>query len=142
MQRCSAPPGSAYVYFVYGMHWCFNVVTGRLGEPEAVLIRALEPRLGHETMVRRRGRARNLTNGPARLCAALGDRRGTERAPPFPAPLVLVRGEPVSDGEVGVSGRIGIREAKDWPLRFYIEGHPAVSRARPSPPADDGGHPS
>jgi len=83
-------PGLSYVYFIYGVHWCFNAVTRAEGMPSAVLIRALQPLDGFELMRSRRGPRiddRNLTNGPGKLCAALGiDRRMnglslTERPP-------------------------------------------------------------
>jgi DNA-3-methyladenine glycosylase len=66
--------GHAYLFFVYGMHWNFNVVTGRPGEPHAVLIRAISPEYGVSTMKRRRKRynLRELSNGPGKLCQALG----------------------------------------------------------------------
>jgi DNA-3-methyladenine glycosylase len=66
------PAGCLYVYFTYGMHHCANVVTGRIGDGQAVLLRALSPLTGVEDMVRRRGRATNLTDGPGKLCQALG----------------------------------------------------------------------
>jgi DNA-3-methyladenine glycosylase len=122
------PGGTAYVYFVYGMHWCFNVVTGHRGDPQAVLIRALEPELGLPTMRERRGASPHLTNGPARLAAALsidGRMNGHRLSDP---PLRLFMGKPAETERVGVSGRIGIREAREWPLRFFLEGHPNLSR--------------
>ncbi len=120
------PAGRAYVYLSYGIHWCLNVVTGREGFPCGVLIRALEPLSGEEVMARRRGR-RPLTSGPGRVGQALGltgelDDHDLERDP-----LRLLPGWRVDPARIGASGRIGIREAVDWPLRFYVRGHPAVS---------------
>ncbi len=127
-------PGTAYLYFVYGMHWCFNVVTGRVGQPEAVLIRALEPAIGREAMSKRRDRDRDLTNGPAKLCSALGiDGELNEHCLSRP-PLLLYEGSPRKEETVGVTGRVGIRRARDWPLRFLLEGNPHVSSPSPRPP--------
>jgi DNA-3-methyladenine glycosylase len=122
------PPGRAYVYRIYGMHWCLNVVTGSVGHAQAVLLRGLEPLEGVDLMVSRRGRPRDLASGPGRLCQALGvDGRlyGHDLESP---PLQLLPGWPVPDGEVVVTGRIGVREAADWPLRFCVRGSPGVSR--------------
>lgn len=128
------PPGTAYVYFIYGMHWCFNVVTGAPGEPQAVLVRAIEPTDGAQEMARRRGREANLANGPARVCQALGidgELNGHALVEP---PLRLLPGTPVPDGRVGTSGRIGVGKAGDWPLRYFVAHHPHVSgSADPSP---------
>jgi DNA-3-methyladenine glycosylase len=66
------PAGRLYVYFTYGMHYCANIVTGDVGDGQAVLLRALQPIAGIEEMVRRRGREKNLTDGPGKLCQALG----------------------------------------------------------------------
>lgn len=122
------PAGLAYVYRIYGMHWCVNVVTGAVGDPQAVLIRALDPLDGADEMVRRRGRAKGLTAGPGRLCEALGITGGLYGHDLRDAPLRLCRGWKVPDSAVGVSGRIGVRAAADRPLRFFVRGNPHVSR--------------
>jgi len=131
--------GTAYVYFVYGMHWCFNVVTGEVGEPAAVLVRALEPGSGLRLMASRRGRDRDLCNGPARLCQALGvdgSLNGHDLRRP---PLVLAGGKLLPDETVGVSGRIGVSAGADRSLRFFIRGHPDVSSGRPADPSSGRG---
>lgn len=124
------PPGIAYVYRIYGLHWCLNVVTGPEGYPAAVLIRALEPLAGIETMRRRRRLRRDheLTSGPARLAEALGITGALDGHPLQEPPLVLAAGEPVPDEAVAVGPRIGVTRAQDWPLRFYVRGNPWVSR--------------
>ncbi len=126
------PPGTAYVYFIYGVHWCFNAVTRAAGEPGAVLVRAIEPVSGIEAMRHRRPAARadrDLTNGPGKLCAALGidGRHNGLRLDRLP--LRIRAGEPVPDSNVMVSPRIGITKAADWPLRWYIADSPYVSKA-------------
>ena len=125
------PPGTAYVYFIYGVHWCFNAVTRAAGLPSAVLVRALEPLEGIDIMRARRPRARaeaDLTNGPGKLCAALGitgEHNGlTLNAPP----IMILRDQEVPDSRVRVSPRIGITRAADWPLRWHIADNPWVSR--------------
>jgi DNA-3-methyladenine glycosylase len=124
-------PGVAYVYFIYGMHWCVNAVTRAVGEPSAVLIRALEPLDGIDLMRRRRPGSRtdrDLTNGPGKLCAALGI-SGVHNALPLHRPPLLIRaGDPVLDEDVQLTTRIGIRKAADWPLRWYVRTSPFVSR--------------
>lgn len=119
-------PGLAYVYLIYGMHWCLNVVTGREGFPAAVLIRALDPVVGVPVMEERRGR-RPLASGPARLCQALGVTGDLNGHDLDQGPLRLAPGWPVDEGHIATSGRIGIRQVADWPLRFYLRNHPAVS---------------
>jgi DNA-3-methyladenine glycosylase len=121
-------PGHAYVYFIYGMHHCLNVVTGRAGYPAAVLIRALEPVEGIATMRARRGQGRALpllTNGPARLCQALGiDRRfdGADLCAPD-ALLFIERDATVPDDAIASGPRVGVRgdeRALTVPWRFYV----------------------
>ena len=120
--------GHAYVYRSYGVHWCLNVVTGEEGFPAAVLIRGLELVGGLETAKRRRGGREPLGAGPGRLCQALGVTGSLDGHPLTHPPLELLQGWRVPDDAVAVSGRVGIRRAADWPLRFYLRGHPQVSR--------------
>ena len=125
------PPGVAYVYFIYGMHWCVNAVTRREGLPSAVLVRALEPLVGLDLMRARRGhpaRDRDLANGPGKLCAALDITGALNGARLDREPLQIRRGEPVPDTAVGISPRIGVSRAADWPLRWFIADNPFVSR--------------
>ncbi len=124
-------PGIAYVYFIYGMYWCVNAVTRAEGLPSAVLIRALEPLTGIELMRARRGPGRSdreLTNGPGKLCIALGIGREHNGASLQRGPLVIREGERVAGGDVVVASRIGIKKAADWPLRWYIRNNEFVSR--------------
>ncbi len=125
-----ARPGTAYVYFTYGMHWCLNAVTEREGFPAAVLIRALEPLEGVPIMRRRRRRSaeRELCSGPAKLCQALGI-SGTEDGTALTrGPLRVVRNGTRQCYAIIATSRVGIRHAADWPLRFLIKDSPWVSR--------------
>ncbi len=124
------PPGYAYMFFVYGMHWQFNLVTTAAEAPHAVLIRAIEPIAGQHWMAARRGVAahrRELGNGPGKLCQALGldgSCYGLDLTRP---PLYLSPGTP---GRVARSPRIGIDYAGTWaekPWRFYDPDSPFVS---------------
>lgn len=125
------PPGHAYVYFTYGMHYCMNVVTEREGEAAAVLIRAVEPREGIALMRARRGAAiadRDLARGPGRLCAAfdlttaddgtdlLGADLWIAETPDLAAPL-----------PIAATPRIGISRAVDLPWRYVVVGNRYVS---------------
>jgi len=123
-------PGTAYVYFTYGMHWCLNAVTETKDFPAAVLIRALEPLVGLDTMRQRRAteQDRYLCAGPARLCEALGVTGAVNGFSLQRGPLRVVRGASVKKSEIVVGPRIGITQAVDWPLRFYLKGSPWVSR--------------
>lgn len=122
-------PGHLYVYFTYGMHYCCNIVVGEEGYGAAVLIRAVEPLDENAVLATRRGgrTGAELTNGPAKLCQALGiDKRmnGHDLTKP---PLKLVLQPPLLQGVVTAT-RIGISQAKDMPWRFYIADDPYVSK--------------
>lgn len=124
-------PGSAYVYFIYGMYWCVNAVTRAEGLPSAVLIRALEPRDGLELMRIRRPRARrdtDLCNGPGKLCLALGIGVEHNGLSLQKLPLRIRSGITVNDADVAVTPRIGISRAADWPLRWVLQGNAHASR--------------
>jgi DNA-3-methyladenine glycosylase len=125
-----APPGTAYVYFTYGMHWCLNAVTEAPGFPAAVLIRALEPVAGLATMRRRRGAVpdRELCSGPARLCEALGVTGHDDGVSLTRGRLRVLRNPSRQRFGIIVTPRIGITRAADWPLRFLVEDSPWVSR--------------
>ncbi len=124
------PPGYAYVYFIYGMHWCVNAVTRRAGLPSAVLVRALEPLDGIEAMRRRRHGRRDseLTNGPGKLCEALGITGPRHNGVSLRSSgLRILAGEPVHDSDVAVTRRIGISKAVEEPLRWIIRSSSHVS---------------
>lgn len=122
------PAGLAYVYRSYGIHWCLNVVTGEEAFPAAVLVRGVDPIQGVEIVRDRRGGRKPLGAGPGRVCQALGITGALDGHLLTDPPLQLRRGWRVPDEMVGVSGRVGIRHAADWPLRFYLRGHPQVTR--------------
>ena len=124
------PPGSLYVYRSYGLHDCANVVTGPMGYPAAVLLRALEPSDGLEAMRARRGRRDELCSGPGRLCEAMGITMADNGCMLNEGRVDLEPGPGVEDGRIGVSGRIGISRAKEWPLRLFVRGHSAVKSPR------------
>jgi len=128
------PPGIAYVYFIYGAHWCFNAVTREEGHGSAVLVRAVEPVSGLPLMRARRSAARrevDVTNGPGKLCQALGIDRSLDGLPLTKRPLRILEGPLVDDAAVEVTARIGITQAADWPLRWLVRGNPYVSAGRP-----------
>jgi DNA-3-methyladenine glycosylase len=122
------PGGHVYVYRSYGIHWCMNVVTGEEGEASAVLIRALEPTAGLDTMRARRGveEVRLLCAGPGRLCQALGVTREHDglrvEEPPFE-----LRPR-TGDVEIVTGPRIGITKAVDQPWRYGLAGSRYLSK--------------
>lgn len=126
--------GLAYIYLIYGMYWCLNFSSGAGARPDCVLIRALEPVGGLDTMSRRRGGQahKNLCSGPGKLCMALGIDKtlyGTRLYDPA-SPLTVEAGKTVSEPEL--SPRVGVDyagEAKTWPWRFTVPGNIYVSKA-------------
>jgi DNA-3-methyladenine glycosylase len=126
--------GTAYVYFVYGMYYQFNVVTNVTEIPHAVLVRALEPVEGIELMRQRRpGRSDHaLTNGPGKLCVALGIDRGFDRVDLLGDRVWIEEGEGrIASSAIASGPRVGVDYAEDWakkPWRFWIGNNPFVSR--------------
>lgn len=133
------PPGHAYVYFIYGNHYCLNVTCEREGKAGSVLIRALEPLQGIEQMARNRGitlggaaELRKLTSGPGRLAQAFGITRARDNGCNLTSgksSLWMAKDEAPA-GRVCVTPRIGITKAAEQPLRFFLEGNRFVSGIR------------
>jgi DNA-3-methyladenine glycosylase len=124
------PPGFTYVYFTYGMHYCMNVVTGREGEGSAVLVRAIEPLGGEDSMRTNRHGVSGVqvTNGPAKLCQALRVDKALNGHDLRQPPLELRLQPAVRPGDIVQTTRIGISQAQDAPWRFYLAGNPYVSK--------------
>ena len=131
------PPGYAYVYLIYGYHFCVNAVCQPAGTAEAVLIRALEANIGLELMQEHRpvSRTYHLTNGPAKLCQAMQIERALDGADlcDDTAPLFIARNPAIAEfrnarGALITTSRVGITKAADWRLRFYLEGSRFVSK--------------
>jgi DNA-3-methyladenine glycosylase len=125
------PPGHAYVYLIYGMYECLNLVAEPDGVPGCVLIRALEPVGGIERMRQRRPTARrleDLASGPGKLTLALGITRRHNGVDVTRGSFVVRRPAGFDPVPIAVSPRVGITHCADWPLRFYIEGNRFVSR--------------
>jgi len=125
--------GHAYVYFVYGMYYQFNVVTNVLDIPHAILVRAVEPVEGLEIMRARRGahKDRNLTSGPGKLCIAMGIDRGLDTEDLVGERVWLEEYEKVPRSKIASGPRVGIDYAQEWiekPWRFWIKGNEFVSR--------------
>jgi len=125
------PPGHAYVYFIYGMYECLNIVAEPDGQPGCVLIRALEPVAGIDIMRQRRPSARkveDLASGPGKLTLALAITRAQYGMDMTRGSLVVRQPEKVRAYPIDVTPRVGIRQCADRPLRFLIRGNPSVSR--------------
>jgi DNA-3-methyladenine glycosylase len=123
------PAGHAYVYFTYGMHYCFNIVVGEAGYGAGVLIRAVEPLDHEELLVPRRGGKTGveLTNGPAKLCQALAIDRSLSGHNLAQAPLRL-RLQPLLESQlVTTTTRVGISRGREALWRFYVTGSPYIS---------------
>jgi len=134
--------GHLYVYFTYGMHFCANIVTGKEGIGEAVLIRAVEPLVGIEMMkLNRYGSNKsinlqslnqkkilNLTNGPAKFCKAFGLARQENGLDLLDSEIIIADGETIQSRLIGRSPRIGIRSGLEKKWRFFIKGNPWVSK--------------
>jgi len=131
--------GHAYVYLIYGLHYCLNAVTGDAGVGSAVLLRAGEPVEGEERMRENRGWPRvpkpgDLAGGPGKICQALAIGRDLDGVLLTGPPLYISRGEPVPEEDLVASSRIGVDYAGDaalWPLRFSVRGHRHVSKPWP-----------
>ena len=138
--------GRAYVYFIYGIHHCVNVVAGNAGDPVAVLIRALEPDEGTEIMFGRRAAARgrrDLCSGPGKLCQALGIERRHDGIDLRGDELFIERRRTgaLPGARIACGPRIGVAYAEEWaaqPLRFWIDDNEHVSRAHASRSATTG----
>jgi DNA-3-methyladenine glycosylase len=129
------PAGRVYVFFVYGMYYQFNVVTGPQDHPHAVLIRAVEPIDGIEIMRERRGMMpdSNLTSGPGKLCIALGVDRGLNGEDLCGATVWLEKYRTFAESEIAAGPRIGIGYAGEdahQPFRFWVRGNANVSKPR------------
>jgi DNA-3-methyladenine glycosylase len=131
------PPGYCYVYLIYGFYFCVNAVCCRPGCAEAVLIRAIEPATGLETMRQNRDSATpvGLTNGPGKLCSAMAIDRKLDGVDLCDAssPLFIARNPNLARfrrerGPIAISTRIGITKAATLPLRFYLSASPFISR--------------
>jgi DNA-3-methyladenine glycosylase len=133
------PPGHLYVYFTYGMHWCANAVCGPTGTASAVLLRAGAPLVGVDRMREARPAARrdrDLANGPAKLCQALGVDGSADGSDLVGgAGPVIVDDGLAPPTEPGVSTRVGISAGLDHPWRWFVPQDPYVSAGRPGPSA-------
>lgn len=128
--------GFLYVYFTYGMHFCFNVVTGKLNEGEAVLLRSVEPVNGLDIMTLNRfGKKdistmelKNLTNGPAKICQAFGIVRSENGTDLTGNNIFILESPKLNENKIATSTRIGIKKSVDLPWRYYIKNNSFLSR--------------
>ncbi len=120
------PPGHAYVYLIYGMYWCLNLVAEPEGTPGCVLLRALEPV---------RGLDGTRPSGPGRLTRAMGITSRQNGADVTRGALVVRRPEKAEEAEIVATPRVGIRRCAEWPLRFCLAGNPWVSRGPAGSPS-------
>jgi DNA-3-methyladenine glycosylase len=130
--------GHAYVYFIYGMHFCFNVVARDENTPEAVLIRALQPEENIEVMMKNRTmtKLKELCNGPGKLCEAMAITKNSNGLFLTQSQFFIERARSrfLKDEEIVSSPRVGVAyagTAASWPLRFSIRGNEFVSKPRP-----------
>jgi DNA-3-methyladenine glycosylase len=123
------PPGTWYVYLSYGIHWCANLICGPEGSGGAVLLRALEPMGGFAAMRERRsGRAQaEWCSGPGKLCQAMGITRRLDGVAVAASRVSIELPPPTAPVSVAQGPRVGISKARDWPLRFWLEGTPWCS---------------
>jgi DNA-3-methyladenine glycosylase len=129
-------PGHAYVYFTYGMHFCFNVTCREEGVAEAVLIRGIEPLEGIEVMRKRRKLAKrdiDLANGPGKIGEAFGLARAQNGIDLVTSDELFVsHGVLVPDSQIGISTRVGIKVGVDYLWRFFVRENAFVSKGKPS----------
>lgn len=128
--------GFLYVYFTYGMHYCANVVTGKINDGCAVLIRAVEPIDGielmsinrfHKTLLTQRDKI-NLTNGPAKFCQAFALTKKQNGISLLSNEIFIVDAEKINSSKIVSSKRIGIKKSVDLPWRYFIKDNPFVSK--------------
>jgi DNA-3-methyladenine glycosylase len=136
------PPGHLYVYFTYGMHYCMNLVCGPPGTPTGILLRAAAVTEGIPLVRERRPTARNeaeFARGPARFVLALGVGPGDDGADVCgDGPLTILAGNRPPRARIRKGPRVGLRDAADFPWRFWIQGDPSVSVYRPHVPKTRG----
>ncbi len=137
------PPGYAYVYFIYGTHYCLNVSCEPDGKPGGVLFRALEPLTGIDQMARARKITlgstrdlRSLTSGPGRLAQAFGITRARDNACDLTSPssTLWIGEDSFHPGKIQITKRIGITKAADHRLRYFLAANPFVSGPKPRNP--------